>query len=189
MTLRTQHDRRFCSFPFVLRVDNPSVSFADSSLYTREPFGRAFCCQSLSSAGQFKFCGAFSKATRVLGVKPLVADRSQRRSVKKTCQWQVFSVGHACFTGMVRWFLLICKGEFLTPPKRGETHARGFPFHVPHYKRRTSPPIPQSAHADSSLCTREPWVGASGRYCRRPSSCAFLGQVLQNHQFDPEKAV
>ena len=43
--------------------------------------------------------------------------------------------------------------------------------------------------ADSSLCTREPWVGASGRYCRRPSSCAFLGQVLQNHQFDPEKAV
>ena len=39
------------------------------------------------------------------GAKPLVADRSQRRSVKKTCQWQVFSVGHACFTGMVRWFL------------------------------------------------------------------------------------
>ena len=34
----------------------------------------------------------------------------KRRSVKKTCQWQVFSVGHACFTGVVRWFLLICGG-------------------------------------------------------------------------------
>ena len=32
--------------------------------------------------------------------------------------------GHACFTGMVRWFLLICKGEFLAPPKRGETPQR-----------------------------------------------------------------
>ena len=60
----------------------------------------------------------------------MVADRSQRRSVKKTCQWQVFSVGHACFTGMVRWFLLICEGEFSAELKRGETHARGFPSDI-----------------------------------------------------------
>ena len=60
-----------------------------------------------------------------------VADKfqaAQRRSVKKTCQWQVFSVGHACFTGMVRWFLLICKGEFSAPLKRGRTLAGGSPF-------------------------------------------------------------
>ena len=53
----------------------------------------------------------------------------------------------------------------------------------------TTPTIPQSAHADSSLCTSEPWVGASPRWCRRLGSWAFLGQVLQNHQSDPEKTV
>ena len=34
------------------------------------------------------------------------AAKIKPRSVKKTCQWQIFSVGHACFTGMVRWFPL-----------------------------------------------------------------------------------
>ncbi len=31
---------------------------------------------------------------------------------------------------MVRWFLLIYKGEFSATPKRGETLAGGFPFHA-----------------------------------------------------------
>ena len=123
------------------------------------------------------FCFVFFSKKRkwVPRAKPLVAVRRRRRSVKKTCQWQVFSVGHACFTGMVLWFLLICKGEFSAPLKRGRTLAGGSPFHVVHYKRGTTqrcvvlllgcttPTSPQSAYADSSLCTREPWVSAVPR--------------------------
>ena len=60
----------------------------------------------------FRFLFFLKKRKWGHGAKPLVADRSQRRSVKETCQWQVFSVGHVCFTGMVRWFLLIYNGEF-----------------------------------------------------------------------------
>ena len=68
---------------------------------------RAF--RDTSAAEPIKFCGAFTKATRVQGQSPW--SPSADRSVKKTCQWQVFSVGHACFTGMVRRFLLICEGS------------------------------------------------------------------------------
>ena len=78
------------------------------------------------------------KGSGVQGQSPWSA--SADRSVKKTCQWQVFSVGHACFTGMVRWFLLICKGEFSAPLKRGETLAGGFPSDTLHLPQKPQPP-------------------------------------------------
>ncbi len=66
------------------------------------------------------------------------------------------------------------KGEFSASLKRGETLAGGFPFHVAHIKRKTtqrqSPTLrgssyriygfdnPSVSFADSSLCTREPYI-------------------------------
>ena len=69
------------------------------------------------------------------------------------------------------------KGEFSALLKRGETLAGGFPSYAAHHKRRTTqrlfPTLCGSFYwrygfgnpsvslvADSSLCTREPWVGA-----------------------------
>ena len=59
---------------------------------------RLLFCKGQTPQGNLSFfCFVFfsKKMKWGPGARPLVADRRRRRSVKKTCRWQVFSVGPA----------------------------------------------------------------------------------------------